>query len=396
MAPRTQNGRSDRPSWDERLSNSRRWPTTAVLCALVVVVAAIDLATGAGSQTIQVSGLAALVAAMLCTTGQVVVVGMFYTAAVAVVYTSELAASGTPTMIASIGGSIVAGIACVLLCQSRWEREKLLARVQFTAEAAQRTLLRELPLHTDDAVVDGLYVSSARDALIGGDIYEVLPTPYGTRVLIGDVRGKGLPAIHAGAAVLTSFREGAYHQPSLLGVCTQMEQALLRHNRYARDRGDGERFVTALVLQLEPEGRAELVGCGHTTPFSLDGGKAAEIWLADPGLPLGLGDLAGQARTTQEVRFPAGERMVLCTDGVTEARDAKGDFYPLVDRLSTWADLPSPELVERLRLDLMRHTGDRQSDDAAVLVVRRNGPLDAGRPDRGPVPAGRPSPGGRI
>lgn len=231
-------------------------------------MAAIDLATGEGSQTIQVSGLAALVAAMLCTTGQVVVVGMFYTAAVAVVYTSELAASGAPTMIASTGGSIVVSIACVLLCQSRWEREKLLARVRFTAEAAQRTLLRELPLHTNDAVVDGLYMSSARDALIGGDIYEVLPTPYGTRVLIGDVRGKGLPAIHAGAAVLTSFREGAYHQASLLGVCTQMEQALLRHNHYAQDTGDGERFVTALVLQLEPGAGRSSSGAG-TPPRSV-------------------------------------------------------------------------------------------------------------------------------
>jgi serine phosphatase RsbU (regulator of sigma subunit) len=374
MALRIQGGLSDRPSWDERLSNSRRQPTTAILCGLVVVVAVIDLATGSGSQTIQVSGLAALVAAMLCTTGQVVLVGAVYTAAVAVVYTHELAASGTPTMIASIGGSIVAGIACVLLCQSRWEREQLLARVRFTAEAAQRTLLRELPLHTEDVVVDGLYVSSARDALIGGDIYEVLPTPYGTRVLIGDVRGKGLPAIHAGAAVLTSFREGAYHQPSVLGVCTQMEEALLRHNHYAaRDTGDGERFVTALVLQLEPDGRAQIVGCGHTSPFRLSGGRAAEIWLDDPGLPLGLGDLAGQARTVQQCPFAAGDRMVLCTDGVTEARDAEGVFYPLVDRLSTWAELPSPELVEQLGLDLLRHTGDQQSDDAAILVVRRNG-----------------------
>ncbi|MFJ8310441.1 MULTISPECIES: PP2C family protein-serine/threonine phosphatase [unclassified Streptomyces] len=393
MASRIHGGRSDRPSWDERLSNSRRQPTTAILCALVVLVAIVDLATGDGSQTIQVSGLAALIAAMLCTTGQVVLVGMFYTAAVVVVYTDELGPSGAPTMIASIGGSVVAGIACVLLCQSRWEREDLLARVRFTAEAAQRTLLRELPLHTDDAVVDGLYVSSARDALIGGDIYEVLPTPYGTRVLIGDVRGKGLPAIHAGAAVLTSFREGAYHQPSVLGVCTQMEEALLRHNHYARDTGDGERFVTALVLQLEPDGRAEIVGCGHTTPFRLSGGRAAEIWLDDPGLPLGLGDLAGQARTAQHCPFAAGDRMVLCTDGVTEARDAEGVFYPLVDRLSTWAELPSPELVEQLGLDLVRHTGDRQSDDAAILVVRRNGSFEAEQPGRAPGPTGRPPTG---
>ncbi|MFF3976466.1 PP2C family protein-serine/threonine phosphatase [Streptomyces sp. NPDC001828] len=372
MTPQTRGGTSDRPSWDEWLSNRRRQPTTAILCALVGVTAVIDLATGTGTQIIHLSGLAALIAAMLCTTRQVVLVGAFYTASVAVVYTSELANSGAPTVIASITGSAVAGIACVLLCKSRWEREQLLARVRSAAEAAQRTLLRELPLHTDDAVVDGLYVSSAQDALIGGDIYEVLPTPYGTRVLIGDVRGKGLPAIHAGAAVLTSFREGAYHQPSLLGVCTRMEEALLRHNHYARDTGDGERFVTALVLQLEPAGRAEIVGCGHTAPFRLGGGKAEEIWLDDPGLPLGLGNLAPQARTAQRCSFPAGERMVLCTDGVTEARDGKGVFYPLVDRLSTWADLPSPELVERLRLDLLRHTGDQQSDDAAILVVRRN------------------------
>jgi serine phosphatase RsbU (regulator of sigma subunit) len=119
----------------------------------------------------------------------------------------------------------------------RLEREERIKRLRLTAAAAQRLLLRSLPLLSGYVVADGFYVAAEREAMVGGDIYEVLSTPYGTRMVIGDSRGKRLPAIGASAAVLTAFREGAYLQPDLRTVVERMEQGLLRReDEAARER----------------------------------------------------------------------------------------------------------------------------------------------------------------
>ncbi|MFI9204284.1 PP2C family protein-serine/threonine phosphatase [Streptomyces sp. NPDC053048] len=253
-------------------------------------------------------------------------------------------------------------------------------------EAAQRALLRPLPLRTHGMVVDGFYLSSQREALVGGDIYEVLDTPYGTRVLIGDVRGKGPGTLGAGAAVLTAFREAAYHRGDLGSGVVAMEQGLDRYHR-SREYRDGaraahaaEEFVTALVIGTEGDPAAEahgrvpvfFVGCGHPAPFVIgaDGG-VRELEPAQQGLPLGLGELAAAPRPVQRFALPPDCRVLACTDGVTEARDGDGGFYPLAERLDAWAALPTRELLRRLRADLAAHTGGRPQDDVAVLVMER-------------------------
>ncbi|MGW1553475.1 PP2C family protein-serine/threonine phosphatase [Streptomyces sp. NPDC002346] len=270
------------------------------------------------------------------------------------------------------------GAALVRLCALREQRDQLLAQALSASDTVQRFLIRPFPLHTDDATVDGFYDSSTQEALVGGDVYEALSTPHGTRVLIGDVRGKGLSALQAGMATLTSFRECAYNEPTLLGVADRLEQALLRHNqRTEQDTEDGResggrRFVTALLLQLDPGGTALIVHCGHVPPFLLTMGSATEVQLTTPGLPLGLDELAPNSRREQKIPFAPGDRLALCTDGVTETRNADGADYPLTARLCSWATLPSPQLIERLQQDLMDFARHEPHDDMAFLLVRRH------------------------
>ncbi|MGO4758921.1 PP2C family protein-serine/threonine phosphatase, partial [Streptomyces sp. 2MCAF27] len=224
------------------------------------------------------------------------------------------------------------------------------------------------------------YVSSQQGALVGGDIYEVVDTPYGARVLIGDVQGKGLRTLGAGAAVLTAFREAAYHLRSLSDGVDAMEVGLRRYNSsHTRERNgsEEERFVTALVFGVErddpapvpgspadtrpadtrpdaaPDGSDSgdtalmvLIDCGHVKPYLLHAdGTVDELDSAEPGLPLGLGDLTGAKRSVQRIPIEPDTRVLACTDGVTEARCPTGEFYPLADRLSGWASLPTPELL---------------------------------------------------
>ncbi|MBB5118244.1 PP2C family protein-serine/threonine phosphatase [Streptomyces eurocidicus] len=393
--------------------SSRRLPFALVLAYLTVVVI-IDLITPANLRLNVFAALAPLTAAMVCTFRQTVFIGVL-DFCLMVAHHGILADEVPLNRVSSFVGNALMVTASIAVARLRRDAEALLERVRATGEAAQRALLRPLPLRTGGVVVDGFYVSSQREALIGGDIYEVVDTPYGTRVLIGDVRGKGLGTLGAGAAVLTAFREAAYHRRDLESGVEAMEQGLHRYHRstayQASARPDGapgappdslvmrasEEFVTALVFGTEEAEAAEAAGeagdagkgnpgapgddgevpvvfvdCGHLAPFLIgpDGG-VRELEAADPGLPLGLGDLAPARRTGRRLTLPADCRVLACTDGVTEARAPDGGFYPLAERLGAWAALPTPELLGRLRADLDAHTGGRLQDDAAVLVMER-------------------------
>ncbi len=334
------------------------------------------------------AAVAPMVAAALCVYRHTVVIGALDFVAMTVIY--GVLPSSVPTVAragAILSNALMVG-ASIAVARLLRDREELLERERATGEAAQRALLRQLPLRTQDVVVDGFYVSSQRDALVGGDLYEAVQTPYGTRVLIGDLRGKGLSTLGAGATVLTAFREAAYHRRDLTSGVLAMEQGLARYNasREGREPVEAqERFVTALVLGTDggaggpSDGAAKeepmsllVVDCGHIAPYVIGPDNAVrEVELAEPGLPLGLGELADHPRAVQRVVLPPGCRLLACTDGVTEARGADGSFYPLAARLRRWAALPTSELLGRLRADLDTPTGGQLQDDAAALIMER-------------------------
>ncbi|MCC3775370.1 serine/threonine-protein phosphatase, partial [Streptomyces sp. UNOB3_S3] len=171
---------------------SRRLLPFALVLAYLVAVVVIDLRTPAYLRLDVYAALAPVTAAAVCTYRQTVFVGLvdlFLMVAHHGVLTGE---SSPVNRVGSVLGNMLIVGAAITVARLRRNGDALLERVRATGEAAQRALLRPLPLRTHSVVVDGFYVSSQRDALVGGDIYEVVDTPYGTRVLIGDVRGKGL------------------------------------------------------------------------------------------------------------------------------------------------------------------------------------------------------------
>ncbi len=267
--------------------------------------------------------------------------------------------------------AFVLGVLCVVTCHWRIRREGELLRVRSTAVALQRQMLRSLPILTDRVIVDGVYLPVEADRLVGGDVYEVVASPYGTRLLFGDVQGKGLPAIGAAFAMLGAFREAALREPTLTALVDDLEQAVVRHNAFAQQAGEPERFVTALILGIDSSTETQAVNCGHPPPYLLTSGPVAAVQLGDPGVPLGLADLSPEPRTVAWFPFPPGATLVSCSDGVTEARGATGAFYPLAERMGAWADISPWEVADRLTQDLNRHTAGERRDDITALVVRR-------------------------
>ncbi|MFF3941424.1 PP2C family protein-serine/threonine phosphatase [Streptomyces phaeofaciens] len=268
--------------------------------------------------------------------------------------------------------TLALGAASVYACHRRIAREHEMLRLRSTAAAMQRHILHPLPLLTDDVLVNGVYEPVQEDRLVGGDIYDVVASPWGTRVLIGDVQGKGLAAVGAAFAVIGAFREAAHREPTLTALVDALDSAVVRHNSYAEQTGDDERFVTALVVCVDAGAEAQLVNCGHVPPRLMYDGAVTTPAL-DSGVPLGLAELAVEPTTVDWFAFPAGSTLVLTTDGLTETRADDGTFYPVDERLMKHLDLSPADLPRALHEDARAFAGDgRRHDDVAVLTVRRS------------------------
>ncbi|WP_353940426.1 PP2C family protein-serine/threonine phosphatase [Streptomyces sp. HUAS MG91] len=262
----------------------------------------------------------------------------------------------------SVAGVTAAALGAVVM---RERRDAELASVRSIAEVAQRVLLRPVPRVAGALRVAVSYTSAVAQARIGGDLYEVVVAPRGTRVIIGDVQGKGLEAVETAALVLGAFREAAHDEAELAGLGKRLERALERELL-------GERFVSALLVEVAAgEREATFLNFGHPAPLLARADGTTEF--PEPpqfALPLGLGVHGGDEPVPYAVPFAPGDQLLLYTDGVSEARDGDGTFYPLQDRVSFLKDTDPQAALERLRTDLVEHAAGPLHDDAAMLLLR--------------------------
>ncbi|MFD4247056.1 PP2C family protein-serine/threonine phosphatase [Streptomyces sp. NPDC058525] len=265
------------------------------------------------------------------------------------------------TAMASVVGVTAAGVAAAVM---RQRREAELASVRSVAEVAQRVLLRPVPPEAGHLQLAVSYTSAAAEARIGGDLYEVITSHGGVRVIVGDVQGKGLEAVETAAIALGAFREAARDEPDLAGVSTRLERALSQELQ-------GEKFVTAILAEFKDGHAVTLLNHGHPPPMLVHADGA--VTFTDPpsyALPLGLGLDGAAGPEPFRVEFAPGDQLFLYTDGVTEARDRSDRFYPLGERAHL-LDAPDPETaLASLRDDLARYSQGSAHDDAAMLLVR--------------------------
>ncbi|WP_182606010.1 PP2C family protein-serine/threonine phosphatase [Streptomyces alkaliphilus] len=260
------------------------------------------------------------------------------------------------------------------LLVSRLNRQ--LASVRGVAAEVQRAVLPTPPERVGPLEVAARYQAAREDTLVGGDMYATVDTPYGTRLLVGDVRGKGLGATEAVTVILGAFREVADTEPDLARVGARLENAWQREGGRRAGLDGMEGFTTAVVVEVPAgdPGVLRLLDLGHPPPVLLEpDGKARYLEVRDPGLPLGLAGLAGTADGghVEEYAFPPGASLLLYTDGVSEARDERGTFYDPVAALAGRRFTRPRRVLDVLFSDIAAHTGGVAQDDIAVLVVRR-------------------------
>ncbi|MFD9460606.1 PP2C family protein-serine/threonine phosphatase [Streptomyces sp. NPDC060027] len=286
--------------------------------------------------------------------------------------------TGLPDFILVLAGGVLA----VLACSVRVRGERRMLHMRDVAETTRRTVLRPMAPGWGGLDHAAVYLAADSEARVGGDFYDIQPGLHGTRLLLGDVQGKGLAAVEAAAALLGTFREAAYHEQVLTTVAGRLEIRMLRHVRYcaALGRDEGDRFATGVLVAFPEDTAAtvEVINFGHEPPLVVTPDGVRSLPPGD-GLPLGLSELTSAPPPVLRVPLAPGETLLLVTDGVTEARDAAGDFFPLRDALvKALARDPrtaDPRLLVRFVRDgTLDHCGGRLADDTTIFAVRRRAP----------------------
>lgn len=193
---------------------------------------------------------------------------------------------------------------------------------------------------------------------IGGDFYDVIPVAGGFAAIVGDVCGKGVPA-----ALLGAMAQGMFHAQMMSGA--SLVDAVQCLNSFIVERAPGEKYVTLVAVRYL-DGNIELVNAGHVSPLIVRGGASVET-IDDGDPPAGL---FGFVRFHSiPLELDAGDRILLLTDGITEAEDIQGAQFG-ADNMAHY--LSEPNAVEALFAGLEQFcVGTRPQDDQTILTIDR-------------------------
>jgi phosphoserine phosphatase RsbU/P len=201
---------------------------------------------------------------------------------------------------------------------------------------------------------------------MGGDFYDYIELPDGrVGIVMADVSGKGVPAAFFMAVSRTNLRETAIHHPEP-GAC------LARTNEVLCTQNPLDLFVTVFYCVLDPHsGELRYANGGHNPPYVLRAGGAIEALDGAGGLVLGV--MPGVRYPEHTLQLQRGDRLVLFTDGVTEAFNPAEEAYGidrLIAEIKAHGQGPTAALVDRICGSVTNFAGTApQSDDITLTVL---------------------------
>jgi hypothetical protein len=272
-------------------------------------------------------------------------------AAATTVLGSRLAFDGMAIILSIALG--YAGFVHVAISESRryigaeTERAKLESEMTAAREIQRVMVPDQLPAVAGYAI-ESVYLPAAQ---VGGDFFQVIRLKSGrTLIVIGDVSGKGLRAAMIVSMVIGMLNTISSFTEEPAEILGELNRRLCGHMQ--------ESFVTCLVVRVDEGGRLLIANGGHLPPY-LNGNE-----VPFPGsMPLGLTADAEYAQTGLEMRV--GDRSVMLTDGVPEARNEAGDLLGF----SRVGGLMRDEASAKAIADTAQQYG--QNDDLTVIEVRR-------------------------
>ncbi len=234
-------------------------------------------------------------------------------------------------------------------------------RMSVSAEMEWR-LMPQRTFGTERIVISGV-MEPAYD--VSGDVYDYAFDGLLAHLAIFDAMGHDTAAGLTANLALTTLRNCRHAGDGPEVAARRIDEALMGIF-------GGERFATGIIADLDiPSGELRWVNCGHHPPVIIRGRATVEL-TCDPGPPAGTG--LGLPVTVSQTRLQAGDRLLLYTDGITEARNSAGEEFGM-ERFTDFLirhqsdELPVPETLRRLILHHLDYHGHRLRDDATVLLV---------------------------
>ncbi|WP_233498860.1 PP2C family protein-serine/threonine phosphatase [Blastococcus sp. TF02A-26] len=241
---------------------------------------------------------------------------------------------------------------------SRLRRRKTLS----LAAEMQWELLPPLSFGTERLVITG-GLEPAYD--IGGDSFDYAVNGSTADLLVIDAVGHGLPATVLASVAVGAYRHARRNALDLPDIAAEINTAIA-------GQFTGSQFATAVLARLDIDtGRLRWVNAGHPAPLIVRGTSLVQPPHCPPSRPLGLQETKP---TCCETRLEPGDRVLLYTDGVIEARSPDGEFFGeqrLADFISAAvaAGDSAPETVRRLMRHILTHQADQLQDDASIVVL---------------------------
>ena len=178
------------------------------------------------------------------------------------------------------------------------------------AASIQRSLISTSKVETDFVRVNACSIPCRE---VGGDFYDVHVAPDAVTVIVADVSGKGISA-----ALLASVIHGMFYAQMTSGA--RLVDAIASVNTFLCSRVAGQKYATLLAAQLHRDGKLALVNCGHVPAILAQDGKV--IHVEDGDMPVGL--ISEVDFHMIERELPAGSRLCILTDGISETENAEG------------------------------------------------------------------------
>jgi sigma-B regulation protein RsbU (phosphoserine phosphatase) len=258
-------------------------------------------------------------------------------------------------ILTAIANDAAAVVENAYLVQAEEKARRYQQELNIAARIQQRLLTVKIP-DCPYAKIDAKNIA-CKD--VGGDFFDVVPTDDGLYFVVADVCGKGITA-----ALLASILQGMTY--SNFVQKTPLEQIVKSANSFLCEKQLEEKYATLVIARVTPAGILEIVNCGHVPPLLVRGGKVIEI--ENGNMPVGLFDFA--TYTGAKIPIQPGDRLVIVSDGVTEAEAADGEFFG-VDRLKEAALQPTKDTI---LTSVLRYAGDVPlNDDCSIFELTYTG-----------------------
>jgi len=244
------------------------------------------------------------------------------------------------------------------LVQAEDAAKRYRQELEIAAEIQQRLMTVTVP----EVPYAKVYAVNYACKDIGGDFFDLVYTTGALSLIVADVSGKGVAA-----AVVASILQGMLY--SQLARDSDLPEMIAAVNRFLCEKVAGQKYATLVIARMMENGELELINCGHVPPLLVSGNTVTK--LEEGNLPVGL--VPSVEFHVVRLQMKPGDRLVVVTDGVTEAEDEQGEFFGM-ERLESCCSNGLAAIEE----EVTKFRGETPlTDDCTVTEMIYHGPKES-------------------